>query len=98
MARIELAPKIALDFERILGHLQSFGVAEATARIQGIIAAIDVLARSPMIGRPATGKLRELVIGRGVRGYVALYHYDELLDVAFVLAIRHQREAGFSGR
>ncbi|MGH8579450.1 MAG: type II toxin-antitoxin system RelE/ParE family toxin, partial [Gammaproteobacteria bacterium] len=39
---------------------------------------------------------RELVIGRSARGYVALYRYIEQIDTVFVLAIRSQREAGYS--
>lgn len=38
--------------------------------------------------------MRELVISRGKTGYIALYRYDEIRDVARVLAIRHQRELG----
>lgn len=40
------------------------------------------------------GGERKLVIGRAARSYVALYHYIEALDTAFVLAVRSQREAG----
>jgi len=38
---------------------------------------------------------RELVIGKGTRGYVALYRYVPTLDTVFVLAIRGQRDAGY---
>ncbi|MBK5257691.1 MAG: type II toxin-antitoxin system RelE/ParE family toxin [Vicinamibacteria bacterium] len=38
--------------------------------------------------------LRELIIGRGSWGYVALYRYVAESNVVFVLAIRSQREAG----
>ena len=34
-------------------------------------------------------------ISRGRTGYVALYQYDAATDVVLVLAVRHQREAGF---
>lgn len=40
--------------------------------------------------------LRELVIGKRARGYVALYRYVAEIDVVFVLAIRSQREAGWA--
>jgi hypothetical protein len=39
--------------------------------------------------------LRELVISYGKSGYIALYSYESSDDVALILAIRHQREAGF---
>lgn len=38
---------------------------------------------------------RELIISQGKTGYVALYSYEEEFDTALILAIRHQREAGF---
>lgn len=64
-------------------------------RLSGVIAAIDVLMASPLIGRPCDDGLRELVIGRGMRGYLALYHYDERLDLVRILAIRSQKESGY---
>jgi len=38
--------------------------------------------------------LRELVIGTGVCGYIALYVYDPERDAVFVVAARSQKEAG----
>lgn len=95
MSRIELAPEVAQDFERILEHLQYHEVADAPARIEQIIQGVSILEHSPMIGRPTRGDLRELVIGRRSRGYVALYRYVATIDTVFVLAIRGQREAGY---
>ena len=40
---------------------------------------------------------RELVIGQDAQGYVALYLYLAELKTIFILAVRGQREAGFSG-
>jgi plasmid stabilization system protein ParE len=60
-----------------------------------IVDAVEVLARHPNIGRPVRGDLRELVIAQGRTGYVALYRVMRQRDRVEVLAIRHQREAGF---
>ena len=95
MARIELAPEIQDDFDRILDHLSEHAVEDAPGRIREIIQAIDVLQHNPLIGRSVSACTRELVIGRSIRGYVALYRYIEQIDTVFVLAIRSQREAGF---
>jgi plasmid stabilization system protein ParE len=95
MARIELAPEIQDDFDRVLDHLSEYAVEDAPGRIREIIQAIDVLEHNPHIGRPVLADTRELVIGRRVRGYVALYRYIEQIDTVFVLAIRSQREAGY---
>jgi plasmid stabilization system protein ParE len=95
MARIELAAQVADDFDRILEHLAQYEVAEAAARIDQIIQAINVLESNPLLGRPARNDMRELIIGRQSRGYVALYRYIPEVDTVFVLAIRSQREAGY---
>ena len=95
MARIELAPAIRGDFDRILEHLSEHAVENAPGRIREIIQAIDVLQHNPLIGRPVSEDTRELVIGRRAHGYVALYRYIEQIDTVFVLAIRSQREAGY---
>lgn len=96
MARIELAAEVAGDFERILDHLDDHGVEHVSERLSEIIAAIEVLKTNPLIGRPASDDKRELVIGRGSHGYVALYRYLSGIDTVFVLAVRAQREAGFT--
>jgi toxin ParE1/3/4 len=97
LARIELAPVVAEDLDRILDHLQRHEVEHAAARLHEIIVAIDVLQSNPLIGRPASNDKRELVIGRGSHGYLALYRYVGEIDTVFVLAVRAQREAGFAG-
>lgn len=93
--RIELAPDVMDDFERILTHLEQYQVLEPEARIESILTAIDLLQTSPLIGRPANGDKRELVIGSDSRGYVALYRYLAEIKTVFILAVRGQSEAGF---
>ena len=94
MAAIELAAGVGDDFERILAHLDRYEGADARRRIREIIDAVDVLATNPHIGWPLAADSRELVIGRGARGHVALYRFVPELDTVFVLAIGSQREAG----
>jgi plasmid stabilization system protein ParE len=94
MARVELVPEVADDIERILDHLEH-DAATPHLRIQQIIAAIDVLEQNPLIGRPTSNAMRELVIGTDAHGYVALYTYLPEVDIVFVLAIRGQREVGY---
>ncbi|WP_434982824.1 hypothetical protein [Xanthomonas arboricola] len=47
--------------------------------------------------RPAGRDKRELVIGHGVHGNLALYCHVAQIGTMFVLAVRSQREAGFAG-
>ncbi len=96
MARIELTPRLAGDLDRILQHLMQHAAPHAASRISEIVHAIEVLAHSPLIGRPVTGGNRELVIGRKAHGYVVLYRYVDKIDTVFVLAVRGQREAGYT--
>ena len=96
MARVELAPEVLDDFDRFLDHMGRFEVADAPDRIDEIIRAIQILTHSPQIGRLVRGGTRELVIGRGSRGYVALYRFIARLDTVFVLAIRSQRKADYN--
>lgn len=97
MPRIELAPEVGDDLDRILDYLAQYQVENPAMRIREIIEAFNVLAHNPLIGRPANNDKRELVIGRRSHGYVALYRYVAEVDTVFVLAVRSQREAGFAG-
>jgi toxin ParE1/3/4 len=94
MPRIELAPEVLDDFDRFFDHQAKYGIEDTPERIAEIIAAIQVLAHSPLIGRKAKGGKRELAIGQEWRGYVALYRYVPDVDTVFVPAIRSQRESG----
>jgi plasmid stabilization system protein ParE len=95
MARIELAPEVLDDFDRIVDHLSQFEADHLAQRIGEISGAVQVLEHSPLIGRPVKGGKRELLIGRGSRGYVALYRFVAAIDTVFVLAVRSQRESGY---
>lgn len=56
-----------------------------------------LLEQTPDMGRPfpEQPELRELVIPFGDSGYVALYQHEPTHDAVYVLAFRHQREAGY---
>jgi toxin ParE1/3/4 len=92
MSRIIVAPKVKDDFDRIFDFLLDHAPEYASLRIGAIVSAIDVLALSPLIGRPVALGQRELIISTGASGYLALYRYDPAQDTVFVLAVRSQRE------
>ena len=71
---------------------------DATLYISDILESIQILRHNPEIGRKGKAGMRELVIGRGSRGHVALYRFVPEIDVAFVLASRARREAGYKPR
>ncbi|MHB9101386.1 MAG: type II toxin-antitoxin system RelE/ParE family toxin, partial [Sulfuricella sp.] len=61
-----------------------------------IIKAVQTLGQQPQIGRPVEDmppEYREWPIDFGDSGYIALYRYEG--DLVTVLAVRHQREAGY---
>ena len=95
MARIELLPELFEDLDRTFDHLAQYDLEGTPGRVAEILAAIDVLATNPRIGRPVGDDNRELAIGSGSRGYVALYRYAPEVDAVFVPAIRAQKEAGY---
>ena len=95
MSRIEVAREVREDVDRILEHLEKFEVEDPSARIDEIVQGISVLDHNPLIGRLVRNDLRELIIGRGAHGYVALYRYVPEVDTVFLLAIRNQPEAGY---
>jgi plasmid stabilization system protein ParE len=64
---------------------------------QAILRQFDLLQSYPVMGRPLDDdpELRELLIPFGETGYVALYRYEPDEDAVYVLAFRHQKEAGY---
>jgi plasmid stabilization system protein ParE len=81
--------------DRLFDFLVSENPAAAVGAADLIVDAVKILERHPYIGRPVRGRVRELVISHGRSGYVALYRVAPRLDRVEVLAIRHQREAGY---
>ena len=57
----------------------------------------SLLEFEPEIGRPLdeNPELRELIIPFGSSGYVALYKYEAESNITYILAFRHQKEAGY---
>ena len=96
MTRIEFAPEALDDFDRFFDHWAQFEIDDASHRIGEIVQAVQILARTPLIGPPVKGGKRELVIGQASRGYVALYRFVADIDTVFVLAMRSQHDAGYS--
>jgi plasmid stabilization system protein ParE len=95
MAAVSYSPRASSDLIRLIDFLAESDPSAAPETADLIASAVDALERHPLIGRAVESGYRELVISRGRSGYVALYRYDEARDAVLVLAIRHQREAGY---
>jgi len=96
MAKISYSSQALSDLERISDFLSESGL-NALETLNLIDEAVTILERHPLIGRQVESGLRELLISQGRTGYVALYAHEAHDDAILVLAIRHQREAGFHG-
>ncbi|MSP98054.1 MAG: type II toxin-antitoxin system RelE/ParE family toxin [Betaproteobacteria bacterium] len=86
------------DLDRLVTFLGEVEPAAALATYDLLLGALEMLRTYPTIGRPVDDVIGELVISRGSTGYLALYEYDARADRVVVLALRHQREAGYSER
>jgi plasmid stabilization system protein ParE len=95
---IEFSSRAIDDLERIFAFHEMFDRAAALQKVALIRRAVEFLEEHPYVGRPLRGTRRELVIGSGKTGFVALYEYDELDARVRVLTIRHQRERRYLKR
>jgi len=95
LAKLIYSERAFVDVERLADFLLETEPALAAETIDLIEEAVTILKRHPLMGRLVESDLRELIISRGRTGYVALYSYEAEQDVVLILAIRHQREAGY---
>ncbi|MGH8681427.1 MAG: type II toxin-antitoxin system RelE/ParE family toxin [Burkholderiales bacterium] len=88
------------DLERIFEFNFERDPATALEHIDKVRTAVLILDAHPEIGRPLSrgSTLRELIISHGKTGYIALYEYSRVEKLVRIVAIRHQREAGYRGR
>ena len=96
MPAIVYSERALLDLERLAEFLAREDPVAAREAVEAIADAVRVLARHPLVGRTARGVLRELVISRGRTGHVALHRVSAAKERIEVVAIRRQREAGYS--
>ncbi len=97
MPRLILSRRAVADLQRCRKFLADRDAAAAVRAADAISAGLRLLTRTPQAGRPVIAEptFRELVIPFGATGYVALYCFDRDDDAVTILALRHQREAGY---
>lgn len=99
MPRLRYTPEATQDLVRFSEFFLPAAPEAASNTILTILGAIDILAATPMVGRPyeiaGENGYQELVITFGKGGYVALYQYDQQAEIVDILAIRSQRELGY---
>lgn len=97
MPRVIVTKGAAQGLERCRRFLADKAPEAARRAGQAIERNFLMLETTPNMGRPfpELPELRELVIDFGDSGYVALYRHDAADDAVYVLAFRHQKEAGY---
>lgn len=96
MPRLIWTPQALADVQRLYRFLAGKNIDAAQRAVQAIRQGVKVLTLQPGMGRPIEDlpiEFREWLIDFGDSGYVARYRLDG--DAIVVLAVRHQREAGF---
>jgi plasmid stabilization system protein ParE len=96
VARVEVSIRALRDLERLFDFFAEIDPDRALAQVSSARAAFEVLADHPLLGRIAEDGRRELVLSRGKYGYIAKYRWLPAEDVVLVLAVRYQREAGYT--
>lgn len=97
MPRVIITQEAANGLERCRLFLVEKNPQAARRAGQAIERQFTLLETNPDIGRPLDDlpELRELIVAFGESGYVALYRHELESDTAYVLAFRHQKEAGY---
>ena len=96
MPRLIWSPQALLDVQRLYRFLAMKNTDAAKRAVKAIREGVKILAAQPGVGRPAEDmepEYREWLIDFGDSGYIALYHYDG--KTAVIVAVRHQKEAGY---
>lgn len=96
MPQLIWSPAALRDVDRLYRFLSDKNRLAAQPAIRTIRSSLNILVDNPEAGRPMdhmSPEFREWLIPFGGSGYVALYRFDG--QQAVLLAIRHQREAGY---
>lgn len=96
MARVEVTERAFGDLERLFDFIAEADPTRARKQLLSVRRAFELLADHPLLGREAEEGRRELILSRGRYGYVAKYRWLPAEDVVLILAVRHQREAGYT--
>ena len=96
MTRLIWSRAALSDVARLRNFLVGKNPDAARRAVRAIRATVQVISQQPGIGRPVAelpAEFREWLIEFGDSGYVLLYRFDG--TIAAILAVRHQREAGY---
>jgi plasmid stabilization system protein ParE len=96
MPRLIWSRPALLDTHRLYQFLAAKNLDAAKRAVKAIRDGVKILAHQPAMGRPIPDlepQFREWPIDFGDSGYIVMYRTDGL--TAVILAVRHQKEAGY---
>ncbi|MDE2398277.1 MAG: type II toxin-antitoxin system RelE/ParE family toxin [Burkholderiales bacterium] len=96
MSRLIWSESALLDVQRLYRFLAPKNLDAAKRAVHAVRQGVKVQGQQPGVGRPIEDmpdEFREWVIDFGDSGYVARYRIDP--DTVTILAVRHQKEAGY---
>ena len=96
MPQLIWSPQALLDVQRLYRFLAHKNQDAAKRAVTAIRQGVKVLTLQPGMGRPVEDmddEFRDWIIDSGGSGYVARYRLDA--EKVIILAVRHQKEAGF---
>ena len=96
MPHLIWTPQATSHVQRLYRFLAEKDAQAARRAVSAIRTGIKILAHQPHIGRPIDDmepEFREWLIDFGNSGYVILYHVTQ--EAIVILAVRHQKEAGY---
>jgi plasmid stabilization system protein ParE len=100
MPQLIWTPEAISDVNRLYLFLADKNKDAAQRAIKSIQDGTRLLATFPEAAKPSESfddpAFRELLIGFGQSGYVILYRYES--QSVFILAVRHQKEAGYTSQ
>lgn len=96
MPRIVWSDNALRGVQRHYRFLAVKNIVAARRAVKAVRDGVKILAGHPWIGRPIEGMdeaFRDWIVDFGDSGYIARYHVAD--DRVTILAVRHQKEAGF---
>lgn len=97
MPYLKLTEAAVDDISRLRRFLIDKNPRAAQRAVGAIRERLLAVMQTPQAGRPVPNldPFREILIPFGDGGYLARYRYDISTETIYVVAIRHQREAGY---
>lgn len=96
MPQIKYTDRANEDLQRFALFLQEVAPHKIGEALETIVQGLGLLERNPFAGEhvpcEAIQDLRKIVIPYGKNGYVALYRYDQKIDLVLIETIRHMLE------